>query len=633
MCSISGIMTGGKSQQGTTELLRSAVQRMNAALRHRGPDDQGYADLSLNGASPFACLGNTRLAILDTSSAGHQPMSDPGSGNCLTYNGETYNFQELRGEIGDEFGPWCSHTDTEVVLRAYRKWGVSAFARLRGMFALAVWDASKQELILARDRFGIKPLYYATNVSSGLIFASELRALLASGLVSRKLSRSAISSYLENGSVQAPLTILEGVRSLMPGQYLRVTYREGAPLKLALSSFVDNQRPSQLPVLDRQDAVVKLRAELEESLRFHLVSDVPLGVFLSGGLDSSALVALMGRVSHEQPKTFSVVFDEEKFSEATRAKAVAEKFNTDHREVHLSEDRMFELLPAAISALDQPSMDGLNSYVVSKAVKEAGVTVALSGLGGDELFAGYPSFRRALKLQRTSALTKSFLRMFSAPGRTLLNGSVKRNKFWQLAASKGQPEDVYRITRQLFTPEAIRKLARIAVLEGIEFPANGDDPINSISKLELRGYMANTLLRDTDAMSMAHSLEVRVPFVDAHVVNYVQSLPGHWKLNGDNSVPKPLLADALSDLIDREFVARPKMGFTLPLEKWMQSRLATEICEIFENESQLSSSGLDSQSVAQVWREFGRSPEAVGWSRPWSLYVLAKWCALNEVTI
>src|SRR5215813_3864125 len=304
MCSISGLITNGKSPQGTPELLRSAVQRMNAALRHRGPDDQGYSGLSFKNAPAFGYLGNTRLAILDTSAAGHQPMFDPESGNWLTYNGEVYNFQELHREIGDEFGPWRSRTDTEVVLRAYRKWGIAAFAKLRGMFALALWDATNQELILARDRFGIKPLYYATNINGGLIFASEVRALLASGLVSRKLSRAAISSYLEYGSVQAPLTIVEGVRSVMPGQYMRATYREGAPLELALSSFVDSQPQSQLTVRDRQAAVVQLRAELEESLRLHLVSDVPLGVFLSGGMDSSALVALMGRVSREQAKTF-----------------------------------------------------------------------------------------------------------------------------------------------------------------------------------------------------------------------------------------------------------------------------------------------------------------------------------------
>jgi asparagine synthase (glutamine-hydrolysing) len=616
---------------------------MNTALKHRGPDDQGTVDLSLTNIGAFACLGNTRLAILDTSAAGHQPMQDPESGSWLTYNGETYNFNELRREIGDEFGPWRSHSDTEVVLRAYRKWGVEAFAKLRGMFALALWDAPAQELILARDRFGIKPLYYtisgptapAFGTNGGLIFASEVRALLASGLVSRKLSHAAISSYLEYGSVQSPLTIIDGAKSLLPGQYLRASFPEGTALKFEICSFAaSNYQHSNTEVRNRDEAVVRLRAELEESLRLHLVSDVPLGVFLSGGMDSSALVALMGRVTQERPKTFSVVFDEERFSEAPRARAMAEKFNTDHREVHLTEDRMFEMLPNAISALDQPSMDGINSYVVSKAVKEAGVTVALSGLGGDELFAGYPSFRRALKMQTTSGLTKSFLRLVSGPGKTALNGSVKRSKFWQLAASKGQPEDVYRITRQLFSPDAIARLAQTAGAERDQSSAGSADPINTMSELELRGYMTNTLLRDTDAMSMAHSLEVRVPFVDMHVVDYVQSLPGHWKLNvGSPNIHKPLLADAVEDLLDKNFLARPKMGFTLPFEKWMQSRLSTDISELFDNRTQVVNSGLDPNAVVQVWRQFLSAAPAVGSSRPWSLYILAKWCAVHEATV
>ncbi|HKE59410.1 MAG TPA: asparagine synthase (glutamine-hydrolyzing), partial [Pyrinomonadaceae bacterium] len=601
----------------------------------RGPDDQGTADLKVESVGPVGCLGNTRLAILDTSSAGHQPMNDRESGNWLTYNGETYNFQQLQREIADEPGAWRSQTDTEVVLRAYRKWGIESFARLRGMFALAIWDAAKQELLLARDRFGIKPLYYATTDGNGLIFASEIRAILASGLVSRRLSHAAISSYLAYGSVQAPLTIVDGVKSLMPGQFLRVSSRAGDPLKLETGSFADgNQFPVENRLRNREEAVVKLRAELEESVRLHLVSDVPLGVFLSGGMDSSALVALMSRVSNDKPKTFSVVFDEEKFSEASRAKAVAAKFETDHREVRLTEERMFQMLPAAISALDQPSMDGINSYVVSKAVKEAGVTVALSGLGGDELFAGYPSFRRALKLQTTSALTRSLLRMASGTGRSVLNGSVKRSKFWQLAASDGQPADVYRITRQLFSPEAIKQLAQIPAGDNCEHPVQSADTINAVSELEMQGYMANTLLRDTDAMSMAHSLEVRVPIVDTNVVSYVQSLPGAWKLNGNgNRIPKPLLADALQDLLDRDFIARPKMGFTLPFEAWLQSRLAPEVSDLFAGRQQLIDSGLDANSVVQVWRDFSRAPEAVGWSRPWSLYILSKWCVLNEVTV
>jgi asparagine synthase (glutamine-hydrolysing) len=276
-------------------------------------------------------------------------------------------------------------------------------------------------------------------------------------------------------------------------------------------------------------------------------------------------------------------------------------------------------------------MDGLNTFVVSRAVKNAGVTVALSGLGGDELFAGYPSFRRALRLDATSRMTKGLLRAMSGVGATVLNGSVQRKKFWQLAASEAQPADVYRITRQLFAPDQVQNIAGVRTEQQSGPPADSSDVINQISQLEFQGYMTNTLLRDTDAMSMSHSLEVRVPFVDLEVVRYAFSLPGSWKLNGHNDVPKPLLADAVSDLLPREFLSRPKMGFTLPFEKWMQLRLRNELTSVFEDHEQLRRAGLDASVLANVWREFQQTPRAVGWSRPWALYVLAKWCMVNDV--
>ena len=429
MCSIAGIL-------GTED--REPVVRMNEAQRHRGPDDQGVA---LCGK---VVLGNTRLAIIDTSAAGHQPMNDPVSGNWITYNGETYNFKELRPELG---GEWASNTDTEVVLRAYGKWGVDAFRRLRGMFALALWDDSRKRLLLARDPLGIKPLYYYV-AKDQLVFASELRALLASGLVPRRLSSPGVDSYLANGSVAAPLTIVEGVRQLLPGHYLEVD--ESLRLKEIEFPVTSSTRGP-----DRKDeAVARLRAELEESVGLHLVSDVPLGVFLSGGMDSSALVALMSRVSTQRPKTFSVVFDEAAFSEASFSRAVAERFQTEHQEIRLSEDRLLRLLPQALAAMDQPTMDGVNTFVVSQAVKNAGVTVALSGLGGDELFAGYPSFRRALKLNSMPVAAR---RVLGAASGIALNGSVQRRKFWQLMNSEGTPADVYRISRQLFSTDSIRQ--------------------------------------------------------------------------------------------------------------------------------------------------------------------------------
>lgn len=594
---------------------------MNEAQWHRGPDDSGVVE-----CGPVV-LGNTRLAIIDTSAAGHQPMHDPETGNWITYNGETYNFRELRREI--DAPAWSSNTDTEVVLRAYARWGVDAFRRMRGMFALAIWDERRRELVLARDPLGIKPLYYYAN-GNQFAFASELRALLASGLIERRLSAEAIDSYLANGSVTAPLTIVAGVRQLLPGHCLRVKAGDDGTIEVSDVEFVVS-KGAQAP-RNRDEAVAGLRAALEDSVRLHLVSDVPLGVFLSGGMDSSALLALLSRVSDQRPKTFSVVFDEAGFTEAPFSRAVAERFHTEHREIRLSEDRLLQLLPAAIGALDQPTMDGINTFVVSKAVKDAGVTVALSGLGGDELFAGYPSFRRALKVAGASPAALRVLRAASGVGKVVLNGSVQRHKFWQLVQSDRTPADVYRISRQLFASDSVSQITgRETDLQGSNGVHHDADIVNAISRLELNGYMTNTLLRDTDAMSMAHSLEVRVPFVDVEIVDYVLSLPGEWKLSDRQHGPKPLLADALADLLPRDFMARPKMGFTLPFEKWLQQNLKGEVAAVLRDPHLLALAGLQTNAVGKLWKDFLQKPRAVGWSRPWSIYVLAKWCELNDV--
>jgi asparagine synthase (glutamine-hydrolysing) len=602
---------------------------MNAALTHRGPDDRGIV------VCGDAVLGNTRLAVIDTSHAGHQPMHDPETGNWITYNGETYNFKQLRNELegghGDQAHAWRSSSDTEVVLRAYSQWGVNAFRRLRGMFALALWNERKRELVLARDPLGIKPLYYY-RTDEQFVFASEVRALLASGLVPRKLSSDGVDSYLACGSVEAPLTIVEGVSQLLPGQYLQARVDGSGKVGVTIGTFGARHREGE-SLRTRAEAVARLRSELEESVRLHLVSDVPLGVFLSGGIDSSAMVALTSRLTGQPPRTFSVVFDEPDYSEATHARTIAAKFRTDHCETRLNEHHLLTLLPQALASLDQPTMDGINTFVVAKAVKQAGVTVALSGLGGDELFAGYPSFKRALKVDSMSSVSKQLLRAASGFGKFALNGSTQRSKFWQLAASHCSAADVYRISRQLFAQDYMRHLTRRAPHANGCCLESSADIVNQISELELRGYMTNTLLRDTDAMSMAHSLEVRVPFVDVNVVEFALSLPGKWKLsNGTNGVSKPLLADALADLLPRDLLARPKMGFTLPFEKWMQGRLRAEIGSVLGDGRRIADTGLVADGVRRVWRKFLQKPRAIGWSRPWALYALARWCEINKVT-
>jgi asparagine synthase (glutamine-hydrolysing) len=728
MCGIAGLVN---SEPDRVDSL-SVVRRMQERLAHRGPDDRG-AFVSDDGR---CALAHTRLSILDLSSAGHQPMclggewqagktdlrltpdasllTSPsghparGARYWIVFNGEVYNYKELRKALGvrgqvwegrsSEHGAgskereiryqrsevggrtseyrtqetlqtqetrnaitWKSNSDTEVILRAYAKWGRECVNYLRGMFAFAIYDQGPAtgdgagELILARDPFGIKPLYYYQE-DRVFLFASEVRALLASGLVPRKLSREGLAPYLQFGSVQDPFTMIDGVRSLLPGHSLRVrslekslSYHESqhynlndsiANFQVSQSRNLESRRNSK----SREAAATELRQILEDAVRAHLVSDVPVAAFLSGGIDSSAIVGLMSRVSDDPPRTFNVSFDEVEFSERSYANLIARKFGTEHEDIRLSAGTLVGMLPDALAAMDQPTMDGINTYVVSKTVRDAGIKVALSGLGSDELFGGYPSFRRAMQLGRLGRTPSTIRRLASTAGRRFTNGSARHRKFWDLVESDCSPYTAYSISRQLFSPSEIRCLLGPDAINTID-AKNAEnscqskiqsrkseierDIINAVSRLELSGYMANTLLRDTDQMSMAHALEVRVPFVDSKVINYVLALPGEWKMNGGR--PKLLLVDALGDLLPEEIWHRPKMGFALPFERWMCATLQSELDEKFSSAS-LGLLGVDAEHAKSVWYRFKKNPQHQPWSRPWALYVLAKWCELNDVT-
>lgn len=632
MCGIAGIVGNRVTE------IDARLALMSRAILHRGPDDEGQSIWPSNGRVPQSAFAHRRLSIIDLSEAGHQPMSTSDGRFSIIYNGEIYNYRVLRRELENQGVRFASQTDTEVLLQLYALHGASCLKLLRGMFAFAIRNNETGEIFIARDHLGIKPLYYY-HTDELFIFASELRAVLESELVPRRLSRSGLTAYLQTGSVTGPGTMVEGLRSLQAGHYATIR-STGDEIKFTETSYIaDWLTGSPSPDgLDRQSAVEVLRDALKESVRLHLVSDVPLAPFLSGGIDSSAIVALMRQVSSATPRTFSVVFDEEKFSEAKYARMIAETYKTDHQEIRLSDETLFEMLPAAIAAIDQPTMDGINTYVVSKAVKQAGITVALSGLGGDELFAGYPTFRRALQMRSLARVPGSLRKGVSAVGSRVWNRSVQQRKFWQLVQAGASPSAVCQVSRELLSVSEIESLLFDGGdYQGVPGVANGldargkIDTINSVSRCELGGYMSNTLLRDTDFMSMAHSLEVRVPFVDAEVVRFVLSLPGDWKLNGGR--PKPLLLDALEGLLPPEIVSRPKMGFALPFENWMRSRMRDEINATFEDTRRLGSLGLNPAEVRETWRRFLDAPKTVGWSRPWALYVLSKWCAENQVTI
>jgi asparagine synthase (glutamine-hydrolysing) len=352
-------------------------------------------------------------------------------------------------------------------------------------------------------------------------------------------------------------------------------------------------------------------------------------------------VALVTQVTGDKPKTFSVVFGEKEFSEACYAALVAKQFGTEHHEIPLLEDELLNMLPDALGAMDQPTMDGINTYVVSRAVKEAGITVAFSGVGGDELFAGYPSFSRVEQLEKIAVVPQCLRKTTSCFGRALSNGSVQRRKLWDIIESDCSPVAVYSISRQLFAPEEVSALmVECSSLNSELSPrAHGSlrfaginvaDPVNAMSVCELQGYMANTLLRDTDQMSMAHALEVRVPFVDPVVVRSVLALPGNWKRDANR--PKPLLLDSMTGLVPEETWRRPKMGFTLPFERWMHSSLQVDLNRVLSDEQGLKRVGI-SKFTEQLWRSFREHSGKERWSRPWALYVLATWCELNSVGV
>jgi len=604
------------------------------AMAHRGPDDEGVEILPLRSdAQQCVGLGSRRLAILDLSPAGHMPMHDPETGNWLVFNGEIFNFQQVRCELQKLGHRFTSTGDTEVLLKAYGEWGEGCIGRLAGMFAFAVWDAGRERLFLARDRLGVKPLYYYASPDL-LLFGSEIRALLASGLVPRRLDMTGLASYLAFGAVQDPLTIIEGVGSLPPGHTL-VWEKKHFETRRYWSLGEVACRP---PATDAPgEAVAAIRGLIQQAVSERLISDVPIGVFLSGGVDSSCIVAAASEPSQKPLETFSVVFGESEFCEDRYSDQVAREHSCHHHKIELTETRLLEQIPDSLGAMDQPSVDGVNTYIISRATKEAGVTVALSGLGGDEIFAGYSTFRSVPKMmsfQRYAGWLAPFARGFNA-----LLGLSETNtlsKALALAGNDYYGSQPYFLLRALFLPGAVRSmLPRQEAWNGnLVLPANYAelveqlrelDPVNQVSVLEGATYMANTLLRDTDCMSMAVSLEARTPYLDYRLWEYVLPLAGKLKL--DPPMPKPLLLRSVGQRLPREIYLRRKMGFTLPFERWLRDGLRGEVERELLSSRDAAQCPLEQQAVEKVWHAFLAGKTS--WSRPWALYVLRQWIRRN----
>src|SRR5690349_540957 len=447
MCGIAGFV------DNTGSLGMEALANASQAIAHRGPDDSGLQILSAGKLR--IGLANRRLAILDLSPAGHQPMHDSQTGNWIVYNGEVYNFAEIRRRLEGEGVKFTSHCDTEVILKAYGQWGTACPQHFRGMFAFAIWDASQQQLFLARDRLGIKPLYYAIS-DGGMLFASEVRAILASGHISRRLNEVALAQYLSFGSISEPETIIEGVSALAPGHCL--LWKSGGVEDFA---YWELRPPDRLDAADAAQVEQKVAELLNEAVSLRCVSDVPIGVFLSGGIDSSAIVAALHRLGTPNVGTFSLVFEEQDFTESDFSRQVAEKFRTDHSEIVVSQSDVIEAIPHALRAMDQPSVDGINTFMVSREARRAGFKVALSGLGGDEVFAGYETFRTVPRMERWRRTVPRRFATALSGGLKLWDSSDKVRKLHTLFGGNGASAmSSYAVARMLFIPEQQRGMLK-----------------------------------------------------------------------------------------------------------------------------------------------------------------------------
>jgi asparagine synthase (glutamine-hydrolysing) len=616
MCGIAGY--AGRSEDRVRPVLRDLVR----GLAHRGPDDEGTRFCRLGDS--FLGLGHRRLAILDLSPSGHQPMELPGI--SLVFNGEIWNYAHLRSRLMERGHRFVGTSDTEVLLHWLEEFGPDGIRDLEGMYALAWVNHDTQQLFLARDPFGIKPLYYVQN-AEGFAFASEVRALLDSGLVERQVDSTGLATLLAFGAVQAPYTIVAGIREFPAGHWGCYDPNDG----LRTNRFF--RFPSVCPTTP-SEAYEKLCALTDNAIVSHLMSDVPIGVLLSAGLDSRLIAAMASR--HTQIRSFTLGFEEDREqSEVHEATAFARQHGLSSTEVWLSETDCLAATEEWLEDIDQPSVDGLNVYIICRAVKRAGIKVALSGLGGDELFGGYPSFADTPRLRRLVSGVRWLPRIGKTALAALLGarkGQIVREKLSDILIGPADLRRIYLQRRRLISDQALFRLGVRSENVGLEpdfqplpLPedcSQTDDEIYEISRLECGFYQSNMLLRDADANSMAHGLELRVPLLDQKLAEYALSLPGSIKLPAGKP-NKHLLRRILGEQLGIDPGAAPKRGFSLPLARWLRGPLLDLAEKAIDR---LKKSGLVApHAVSQIWASFTREPQTPAWSRAFMLVVLGNY--------
>src|SRR5262245_53494086 len=562
-------------------------------------------------------------------------MADPTADephNWITFNGEVYNFRELWKELaGRETAPRTG-TDTEVILRAYRAWGELAVDRFWGMFAFVLADPAHRQVWLARDRLGIKPLYLFRPASGGLLFASEVRALLAAGsdLVPRRLDRRAIESFLAQGVVYGDEAHVEGVQALGAGTTLTVDWSGRA---VRARRYWQLPGPLRWPA-SREKAIAALTATARQSIRQHLISDVPVGVFLSGGVDSTAITTLATEESPDPIRTVSIGFDVSAYDETAAAECVARELGTKHQTVRVTADNIRQDLDRLLTTMDQPTIDGVNTFYAARAAREVGVTVVLSGLGGDEVFGGYATFRDVPRAKRWMSLLPP--RRLAGPGLRWLGrrfGSRTALKLAEAVRRPACPVHLYLLRREMFLPTERRLLFPLPdgsdpitgvaweTIDSLLAVSHARDRENQVSALELTGYMRHMLLRDSDVFSMAQGIELRVPLLDHSLVELASWLPGSWKRPG--RVSKPLLVASAGPRLPKQVGRLPKQGFMFPWAEWFRNDLAPVVQDRLTDRTVWSNIGFDPVEPERLWSRFRQYDPAVNSFQVLGLVVLA----------
>ncbi|TCO78826.1 asparagine synthase (glutamine-hydrolyzing) [Marinisporobacter balticus] len=604
MCGICGFINNGYNKRDLYE--------MNQSICHRGPDDEGYYLDERIG------LAQKRLSILDLSSLGRQPMSDETGTITISFNGEIYNYKQIKAELVEKGYSFKTDTDTEVIVYAYKQWGIKCINKFNGMFAIAIWEQKKNKLTLVRDRIGIKPLYYYHN-GKDFAFGSELKPIIKHPKFLKNINNQAINLYLTFGYIPAPYTIYENTFKLEPGKYLIFQNN-----KIEISTYWDiidiKRKCANKEVLAEKEYLEQLEELLKSSIKSRLVSDVPIGAFLSGGIDSSLVVSLMQDMSKDKVKTFSIGFNNDKFNEANYAKEIAAYLGTDHTELYITNDDLFSMVEDLVYYYDEPFYDSssIPTMLVSKLAKEK-VTVALSGDGGDELFCGYNTYDHIKTLSKFHNLPHSIRKGIGYVG------GLYNKRLSQVLDYSGEISEMVLNLKSMFSKKEIRSI--LLNSDDLDKSINYFRPYDELKKhtildkemiSDIKSYMVDDILTKVDRASMKYALEARVPLLDHKIVEFSLKVPLEFKMREREK--KYLLKQVLYKYLPKQFTNRPKKGFSVPIDEWVNGSLKNEI-EYYFSKQFVNNQNIFHYSNLNEMRMNGK----LNTKQIWCIFIFQKW--------